>query len=54
MAKIAFVILVNNKAVETPAEVLEQELRQILGHNDMITTKWSVEKITITDDPCSG
>jgi hypothetical protein len=50
MAKIALVVLVNDNGNEMPAELLEDELQQILAHNPLIITRWAVEKITVMDN----
>ena len=51
--KIAFIVLTQNKNTETgvPAQMLQQELERTIAEGRRIDEKWSVEKITVIDDP---
>jgi len=50
MGKMAVIVLRYIQGECNLAELLEQELQQILLHNGSITAKWSVEKVTILND----
>ena len=50
MVKIAVISLACRGDETTPSAALERELRENLIHSDRISSRWTVEKVTIIDD----
>lgn len=52
MGKLAFVVLENNEHPDpTSIQALQEELERDLTQNRTIPPRWSIEKITVLDDP---
>jgi len=51
--RIAFIVLTQNTNTEAgiPSHIIQQELEQTIAEDRRIDEKWSVEKITVIDDP---
>jgi hypothetical protein len=50
LGKVAIISLTCRRDEGIPSALLEHELREYLMHNDRITRKWFVEKISILND----